>query len=206
MIKLLFPLEKNLIVACSGGVDSMAALDFLSRNHDVTVAFFDHKTQASCQALMFLATYCKFKNIPMEIGVLDKEKPKNKSLEEFWRDERYRWLDKLSNDLNQPIITAHHLDDAVETWVWSSLHGQSKLPQLKRGNVLRPFLSTPKSELMDWCIRKSVPWHDDMSNHDQKFVRNYIRHTMMPMIQTVNPGIQKTIKKKLTEATKIYIV
>lgn len=175
----------------------MAALDFLSRNHSVTAAFFDHKTPASAPALMFLASYCKVKKIPLELGIIDAEKPKHKSQEEFWRDERYSWFESISKEMNQPVVTAHHLNDAVETWIWSSLHGQPKLPQIKRGNVLRPFLITSKTELMDWCIRKNVPWHDDLSNLDTKYMRNFIRHEAMPVVLNINPGIHKMIKKKL---------
>lgn len=202
MIKMLMPLPKKLIVACSGGVDSMAALDFLSRNHAVTAAYFDHRTESSVGSLQFVANYCKSRGIPLELGIINKDKPASKSLEEHWRDERYGWLDSLPGT----IVTAHHLDDAVETWIWSSMHGNPRLPRIQRGNVLRPFLVTTKLELMDWCIRKNVPWHEDASNLDQRFMRNYIRHTAMPVARNINPGIHKTIKKKLTETVVDYIV
>lgn len=193
MIKLLVPLPQNLYVACSGGVDSMAALDFLSRKHKVTAAYFDHKTSGSATSLQFVATYCKRKGIPLKLGIIENEKPAKKSLEEHWRDQRYNWLHSLPGT----VVTAHHLNDAVETWVWASMHGQPKLPEIYRNNVVRPFLTTTKLELIDWCTKKGVPWHDDLSNLDQTFMRNYVRHTAMPVIRNINPGIQKTIKKKL---------
>lgn len=193
MIKLLVTLPKKLYVACSGGVDSMAALDFLSRKHDITAAFFDHGTTASMEALTFLERYCTKNNIKMVDGAVMRSKHKDESLEEYWRQERYKYLDQL----DAPVVTAHHLDDAVETWIWSSMHGQPKLPEIYRNNVIRPFLGTPKKELVDWCIRKNVPWFDDMTNLDTKYMRNYIRREVMPVVQKINPGIQKTIKKKL---------
>lgn len=195
-------LPKEIFVACSGGVDSMAALDFLSRRHEVTAVFFDHGTSASFDAMDFLHKYCYQKKIGLVTGAIMRAKHKDESLEEYWRTERYRFFDYLQ----KPIVTAHHLDDAVETWVWSSMHGTPKLPEIQRGNVIRPFLSTPKAELVDWCVRKSVPWYDDPSNTDQKFMRNYIRHTVMPVVEKINPGIQKTIKKKLTANSQAYIV
>lgn len=193
MIKLLTPLPKKLYVACSGGVDSMAALDFLKRKHDVTAAFFDHGTTTSLEALKFVRNYCMKHSIELVDGAVMRARRKNESLEEYWRDERYRYFEYL----NEPVVTAHHLDDAVETWVWSSMHGQPKLPEINRGNVVRPFLTTTKMELVDWCIRKNVPWIDDATNLDTKYMRNYVRHVAMPVIQNINPGIQKTIKKKL---------
>lgn len=186
-------MPQKLYVACSGGVDSMAALDFLSRKHDVTAAFFDHGTETSAKALYFLAKVLKERNIKMEVDVIKSERPKDLSIEEYWRNERYKFLDKL----DAPVITAHHLDDAVETWVWSSMHGQPKLPEIYRGNIVRPFLATPKEELINWCNKNNVDWYDDMSNLDTKYMRNYVRHVAIPVVQKINPGIQKTIKKKL---------
>lgn len=193
MIKLLVPLPKTLYVACSGGVDSMAALNFLSRKHDVTAAYFDHFTKHEMEAKHWVWKYCQNKNIPYIHSELSGTKPSDQSWEEFWRNQRYAWF----NSLPGTVVTAHHLDDAVETWVWSSMHGKSKLPKIQRDNVIRPFLGTPKQELVNWCIKNSVPWSDDMSNLDTKYMRNYIRHEVMPVIQKINPGIQKTIKKKL---------
>lgn len=193
MIKLATKLPRQIYVACSGGVDSMAALDFLGRSHDVTAAFFDHGTTASAEALQFLRRYCDSKKIKLVDGAVMRARRNDESMEEYWRSERYRYFEYLDG----AVVTAHHLDDAVETWVWSSLHGQPKLPQIVRGNVARPFLATDKFDLMDWCIRKNVPWYDDASNADIKFMRNYIRHEMMPHVLRVNPGIKKVIKKKV---------
>ena len=193
MIKLLVPLPKKIYVACSGGVDSMAALDFLRRKHDVTATFFDHGTVASAEALRFLQRYCDNNDISLETGAVMRARLKGESLEEYWRNERYKYFEWIG----ETVVTAHHLDDAVETWVWSSMHGNPTLPHIERDNVLRPFLTTPKKELVDWCKKKNVPWVEDLSNFDTKYMRNYIRHDVMPAIQKINPGIQKTIKKKL---------
>lgn len=195
MIRLLTQVPPKIYVACSGGVDSMAALDFLRKKHDVTAAFFNHGTEASVNAYQFLESYCDRNSIPLMSESITVVKPSTLSREEHWRNERYKFLESL----NEPVVTAHHLDDAVETWVWSSMHGIPKLPHVRRGNILRPFLITAKLELMSWCVRKNVPWVDDLTNEDQTYMRNYIRHTVMPVVHPINPGIQKTIKKKLTE-------
>ena len=62
-------------------------------------------------------------------------------------------------------------------------------------NVFRPFISTPKSKLLDWCKHKDVPFMVDPGNTDKKFMRSIIRHDIMPHARLVNPGIQKTFKK-----------
>jgi len=64
MIKITVPLPKQVTIACSGGVDSMAIVDFLSRKHDVTIAHFNHGTQHGQKAMKFVAQYCTDNNNP----------------------------------------------------------------------------------------------------------------------------------------------
>lgn len=190
MLKLLFPMPKEITVAFSGGVDSVAVVDFLSKKHDVTCAFYHHGTENSTRALEFVSKFCTKRNLPMFLGVLNRDKPKEMSYEEFWREERYQYLSTLG-----PVITAHHLDDCVETYIWSALHGKPKVPNIIRGNVIRPFLTTPKSKLIDWCERKGLEWCEDLSNEDERYTRNYVRKHLVPHALHVNPGLYKTVKK-----------
>lgn len=176
----------------------MAALNFLRRNHRVNAAFFDHGTETSQRAWEFLKGYCKDNDIGLVSATISKLKLNSLSQEEHWRNERYKFLDSIGH----PVVTAHHLDDAVETWVWSSMHGTAKLPQIVRGNVIRPFLATRKQDLVNWCVNHNVPWVEDASNLDTKFTRNYIRNEMMPHVLRVNPGIHKMLKKRLTNDIK----
>jgi tRNA(Ile)-lysidine synthase len=190
MLKLLVPLPKKITIACSGGVDSMAVVDFLKRKHDVTVAHFHHGTENGQKALKFVAQYCTDNNIPMMFGTPRSDKLKEESQEEYWRRVRYEFLNELG-----PVITCHHLDDCVETFIWSSLHGTPKVIPLTRNNVLRPFLTTRKDEFKSWCLRHEVPWVEDESNQDTKYMRNYVRNVMMPQALHVNPGLHTLVKK-----------
>lgn len=194
MIKLLGSLDKKqrYWVGVSGGVDSMAAYHFLKQmKYIVQPIFFHHGTPNSDEAQRFLLR--RLDSVQPTPSPQDRSIPKNKSKEEHWRDERYKFFKTLAT----PVIVAHHLDDAIETWVWSSLHGQSKLIPYRHGNVIRPFLATPKAELLRWAERHEVPWIDDESNLDTSYQRNYIRRIMMPQVLRINPGIAKTIRKKL---------
>ena len=194
MLKLLFPLPKNIVVALSGGVDSVAVTDFLSQKHNVTCAFFHHGTENSERALEFVAHFCTERNLPLMVGMIKNKKPKKLSMEEHWRNERYEFLDSIGDTLGL-IVTGHNLDDCVETYVWSSLHGQPKVIPIKRHTVVRPFLTTPKSEFVNWCERKSIEWCHDNSNDDTKYMRNYVRTQLMPHALHVNPGLHTVVKK-----------
>ena len=193
MIKLQGKLPRNLFVACSGGIDSMAALDFLRRNHEVTVCYFDHGTDHSRRAFDFLVEYTAQQSLPLMHSKILRDKHKDESWEEFWRNQRYQFLHKLRG----PVVTAHHLDDCVETWIMSSLNGTGKWIPYRRDNVVRPFRLNRKRELELWANLKSVPHIEDDSNRDTCYTRNYVRHEMMPHVLRVNPGIHKTIRKKV---------
>lgn len=190
MIKLLFPLPKSVTVALSGGVDSVAITDFLSRKHDVDCAFFHHGTENSERAYKFVSEFCTERKLTLTVGFLHGSKPKKLSAEEHWRDERYKFLDNFDT-----VVTGHHLDDCVETYLMSSMHGTAKVIPAKRNNVVRPFLTTHKTDFTDWCIRKNIEWCHDLSNDNTDYMRNYVRHNLLPHALHVNPGIRNTVKK-----------
>ena len=199
MIKLQGKIPRKVYVACSGGVDSMAAVDFLKRNHDVFVLHFNHGTHHGMKAMKFVNNYCSDNDIGFLTNTgIDREKHPKESQEEYWRSIRYEWLERCTE---RQIVTAHHLDDCVETWVWSSMHGIGKIiPYNRDDRILRPFRMTRKRDLELWCNLKNVPYITDDSNTDTCYTRNYIRHEMMPNVLRVNPGIHKTISKKIAQS------
>ena len=169
----------------------MAILDFLSNNHDVTAAYFDHGTSFGKDCKHFVTEFCEERDIDLVVGNIYFDCPPEKSTEEHWRDERYKFFRTFDNT----VITGHNLDDVIEWFLFSSLHGQGKLMPYKNQNVYRPFISTSKRSLEDWCERKDVPFMVDPGNTDRKFMRSIIRNDMMPHARKVNKGIEKTFKK-----------
>ena len=146
MIKLSCKVPNRIAVACSGGPDSMAALDFLRKGRrDVLVAHFDHGTDHSKNAKKFIEGYCDENSIPMILGKITREKSHLESPEEFWRNERMSFFKEVS----LPIVTGHNLDDAVEWWIFSTMNGNPQVMHHKnhKMNILRPFLLTEKDKL-----------------------------------------------------------
>ena len=87
------------------------------------------------------------------------------------------------------------------------MHGTSKIVPRTRGNVIRPFRQSRKRDFQLWADLNNVKYVEDTSNTDTSYIRNYIRHEMMPQVLKVNPGIYKTISKKVkaddgTESSK----
>lgn len=200
MIKLLTALPRQVSVAVSGGADSMAALDFICRGgREVRVLHFDHGTPHGTVARDFLEAHCKTHGLNLVVSGLRRERVAGESLEEFWRAERIRFFKEQS--CHGPIVTAHHLDDAVEWWIFTSLHGAPRVMPIENRDtgVMRPFLATEKSELIDWCTRKGIPFVQDPSNDSRDYMRNRIRHDIVPHALGINPGLKKVVRKKLIQ-------
>lgn len=200
MIKLLGKLPEDPVIALSGGVDSMAVADFVSRSRSVRCAFFHHGTAVSEAAGKVVEGYCKQRGWKLIKGHISKDRPSGISPEEHWRNERYAFLDRLDSD----VITAHHLDDCVETYLWSTMHGTAKVIPYRRNRVIRPFLLTPKQELVSWAVRNSVSWIDDYTNKDTKYMRNYVREHIVPHAFKVNPGLYKVVAKKVVQSDDYF--
>lgn len=174
----------------------MAAADFFWRGKKKFIlSHFHHGNPQSDAMANFVEAWGKKHDVPVLIGKLEATKPKDESPEEFWRNQRYRWL--LS--FGKPVITCHHLNDVAETWIFSSLHGNPKLIAATNGLVRRPFLISTKEEMLQWCKSHQVEWLEDSSNEDVRFPRNRIRHQVLPECLKVNPGLLKVLKKKVVE-------
>lgn len=197
MITIQGKLDREIYLACSGGVDSMAVADFLMQNHKVNLLFFDHGTETSKGAREFLSDIyglgIKYPKTKLKIGEITQSKDNRESWEEYWRNQRYEWF----HSFDETVITCHHLDDCTETWIWSSMHGEGKIIPYQNQNVIRPFRLNRKSEFTNWCRNKNVHWIEDASNDDTKYMRNFIRQELMPKVLVLNPGIHKVIRKKV---------
>lgn len=192
MIRVLGKIPKNIAIACSGGVDSMAILDFLINGRkEPTVLYFNHNTKHSDLAQKFVEDYCNIKGINLVIDRTDLKPTSNK--EKIWRDERYKFL----NSYDGKVITAHHLDDVVETYIFTMLRGYQSLIPYSNKNIIRPFLLNEKSDLVKWCLEKNIPFIEDETNECLDFSRNRIRHNIIPEMLKVNPGLKTVVRKKI---------
>jgi len=190
-------LPVNIFLAFSGGVDSVACLDYLNSKHNVTLVYINHRdpTSEEEEAIVdHVADNYNLKTIKFRskaVAVSNKE--------HVWREERY----KAFHNIDGPVITCHHLDDCVETWVWKSLTGTPSIIPYRNRNVIRPFRTTRKHDFESWVCRKGLLHFQDPSNYDKSYAtRNYIRNVMMPHVLRVNPGIHNTIRKIILKEEK----
>ena len=201
---------ERFIVACSGGPDSMAALHFFTKgghNNRGLVIFIDHGTLTSSKSKQIVQEYCArydWQFISKEINL---DIPKNKSREEFWRDERYRLFGEVAElfAINK-VITAHHLDDAVETYIFNAFNGKCyTIPEERKHltssgfstTVVRPFMENRKESLLMYCHENNIDYFDDPTNHDGSNMRSYIRKNIVHQALIVNPGLHKVVLKNI---------
>lgn len=194
MIKLLSKLPWSFTLAVSGGPDSMAALDFFHRGKkDFRVVHVNHGTAHASEAEELVRSECERLQVNLRVEKIVRQRDLEESWEEFWRNERYRIFDTITG----PVLTCHNLDDAVEWWVYTAMHGQPRLIPESNGSVLRPFLLTPKKTLRKWCKDHEVAFCDDPGNVDEQYMRSIVRHKIVPLGKRVNPGLEKVVKKML---------
>jgi len=191
VIKLACKIPKKVVLACSGGRDSMSALEFLVRGRrEVTVAYFNHATPHGDDAEEFLGSFCDRQKLPLVVDRYKHQDPLKKPTEASWREKRYEFL----KGLESPVITAHHLRDAVEWWIFSSLRGNPSLISPIREDIpaLRPFIMSHPDELHHHF--RKYPHIEDPTNRDTQFTRNFIRHELVHRAERVNPGLYTTIR------------
>lgn len=197
MFKLLTKIPEKMYVAVSGGPDSMCALDFLSRGRSdrIIALHFNHGTEHGKDAEPFVREALNKMGISLLVGRNEDPIPVGKSKEEFWRVARYKFFSKCVEDNKLPLIMAHTLDDAMETWVFTSLHGRPRVIPACRDYILRPFLLSRKADMLAWCEDRGVPFINDPGNQDRSFPRVRIRLDIIPEMLKINPGLPKVIKK-----------
>lgn len=205
VLKMLIELPPNysfpeyFYVACSGGVDSMALLSFVGRSKKrFSVVHFNHGTPDANRYQNHVQRYCQKHSIPLLISHCEAYSNKSVSKELYWAEQRHKFF----SSLEAPVMLAHHLNDAAETWLMSCLNGKPHVMSWATRNCVRPLLLTTKDSLRLWCEKNQVSWVEDMTNHEDICQRNLIRNHLMPRALDVNPGLLTIIKKMLLESRK----
>lgn len=178
------------IVAVSGGVDSAVLLELLQALPEVSliVAHIDHGMRLDSsldQALVaeLAAKYgLPFRTVALGLG--------SESSEATARQARYQFLEKLRQEQGaMAIVTAHHQDDAIETAIINLARGSGRrgLSALNDGPALRrPLLNATKAEILAYAGRQNLRWREDSTNTNDHYLRNYIRHQVLPQFSVTD--------------------
>lgn len=174
---------KKYIVAVSGGVDSVALLDMLSKtDHDLVVAHFDHGIRPdSKKDADFVKELAIKYGVPYVIG---RTKLGRKASENTARIKRYEFLRKVANDHGGRIVTAHHRGDVIESIVFNLRRGSGwrGLAVMSATDITRPLIKMTKADLLEYAQNQRLTWREDPTNASDVYARNKIRHHIMPRI------------------------
>lgn len=194
-------LEKGdrIVCAVSGGADSMALLWAMyllkdSYELELSAAHFNHglRGQESDEDARFVQRFCDRYDIPFCLGS-GEVTAGTKGLEAAARDARYRFLQSLPGK----IATAHTANDNAETVLMHLVRGTGLkglggiAPQ--RGSLIRPMLSVTREEVLSFLEEYHIPYRTDSSNHSDAFLRNRLRHHVMPLLTKENPSLAQNL-------------
>jgi tRNA(Ile)-lysidine synthase len=197
--------ETRLLLAVSGGIDSMVLLDLLHKlNLNITIAHCNFKLrgQDSQDDKNFVVSYAQNHNIPFFVKDFDTEsfaQEQKLSIQLAARKLRYDWFFELKEQHGfDYIVTAHHLDDSLETFFINLSRGtglEGLLGIRENENVIRPLLDFSKSEIHHYALENNLSWREDISNASDKYLRNKIRHHLVPVLKEINPDFLQFFQK-----------
>lgn len=204
-------IEPPIVVGVSGGADSIVLLHAMMVNeYSPIAAHFNHKLrEESDLEAEFVRNYCLNAGLPYRDGAEDVRayaEENSLSIEEAARILRYQFLFEVAeNESAGAVAVAHHADDQIETVLMNLLRGAgtkglSGMQAISVPNpwsndipVIRPLLEVDKADLLIYHEENELPLIDDPSNMDQTYFRNKIRHTLVPSLESLRPGIRQRL-------------
>ena len=206
--------EDKYLLAVSGGIDSMVLFDlFLKNNINFSVAScnFQLRGKDSDNDLKFVENICIKNSINLYSTVLDVDKfstMRKISTQMAARELRYDFFKKiLEKHKYSYIVTAHHLDDNIETIIFNFIKstgykGLVGIP-FNKNKILRPLINTSKEEIEDYAVSNNISWRLDKSNNSNKYSRNKIRNEVIPLLKEINPSLGKSLTESLKRIQKL---
>ncbi len=199
---------KRLLVAVSGGPDSVVLLDSLHREgFSVVVAHcnFHLRGEASDADAIFVRSLADKYQVAYCQADFDTEKvaeERKVSIEMAARDLRYEWFEQMADEYNCDLIAvAHNADDVVETFFLNltrgtGLQGLSGMAEL-RGRIVRPLLQVSREQIMEYIAENELEYRIDATNLETVYTRNKIRHNVVSQLMEINPSFLETMANNM---------
>ena len=214
----LFNLQDKVLVALSGGADSVALLRILlSLGYTCECAHcnFHLRGLESDRDESFVRQLCEEHSIPLHVTHFDTSayaKEHHLSIEMAARELRYEWFEHIRKEIEASVIAvAHHRDDSVETFLLNLMRGAGinglKGIPVKNGYIVRPLLSVSRDVILDYLQAINQGYVTDSTNLEDEYMRNKIRLNILPLMKEVNPSVMETIQEttfRLSEVSSIY--
>lgn len=198
--------ESKLLLATSGGLDSMVMAHlFQQLNYNFALAHcnFQLRGLESFGDQQFVQQFAEVNSIPLFVTQFDTLAFANDyklSTQVAARDLRYNWFYELLEKENYDyILTAHHADDNLETFLinlsrGTGLEGLVGIPE-QNDKIIRPLLLFSRDEIANYAQENTITWREDSSNASDKYLRNKIRHHLAPLLKELNPQFLESFGK-----------
>ena len=200
--------DQKLLIAVSGGLDSVVLTHLFSElNIPISLAHcnFQLRKKESDLDEEFVKSISQKTSNQIFIKSFDTEtysKENRLSTQIAARELRYTWFQELVEKHNfDYILTAHHADDNLETFLinltrGTGLEGFTGIPKIN-GNVARPLLPFSREDILKYAKENKIEWREDASNASTKYIRNKIRHQVIPVLKEINPSLLSSFEKTL---------
>ena len=200
---------KKLLLATSGGLDSMVMVDLFHKlPFDIAIAHcnFQLRGMESFEDQNFVQNYAETNGINLFLTQFDTAafaEDYKLSTQVAARELRYSWFYELLDTKKYDyILTAHHADDNLETFLinfvrGTGLDGLTGIPE-QNDKVIRPILIFSRQELEQYARENNIQWREDSSNASDKYLRNKIRHNLVPILKELNPDFLSSFQKTQT--------
>lgn len=196
--------SKNYLLAVSGGADSSVMTAFFHQiglNFAIAHCNFHLRGEDSNRDMEFVKTMAVRFNVKLflqEFDTLSIQKHSGKSVEMVARQLRYDWFKTLLDDFDF-LVTAHNSNDVAETTILNitrgtSLKGICSIPR-KNGKIIRPMSVFSANEIRNYAKNNNISYVIDYTNDDQSIVRNKIRHSVIPILESINPNFLNTYNR-----------
>lgn len=206
---------KNMILAISGGADSCYLLhELLKKGILPVLAHFNHRLRCpeSDEDEEFVRKLATQNNLIIEVGTADVTAyalKNKKSLEEAGRILRYEFLETVRKKHQaDEILLAHHLNDNLETVLMNKMRGCHLRGRIgmraKNKHLSRPLLSLPRSKIIASLQKNHLPYREDSSNQNTDYLRNWVRHELIPQLLKKNPHLLTKFQQNRANAIKEY--
>ena len=189
-----------LLLAVSGGLDSMSLLDAMATSAPeriAAVATFDHGTgRHSARAAAHVRAEAKRRGLRVVSGRMSRSADRRNGVEAMWRSERHRFLAESAAAHGARIATAHTRDDQIETVLLRAMRGAGArgLAGLAApGPIVRPLLGVTREALERYVAARGIRWVEDPSNARLDFLRNRVRHELLPALRAADPTIDDAL-------------
>ncbi|MGH7710777.1 MAG: tRNA lysidine(34) synthetase TilS, partial [Gemmatimonadaceae bacterium] len=196
-----------IVLAVSGGLDSMVLLHIAARRRAIRqrccVATFDHRSGPhATRAVRLVRATARSLGIPVVSG----RAREAAASEAEWRDVRWRFLRSVAARRGATIVTAHSRDDQIETLVMRVLRGASArgLAALYADSpIARPLLGASRRSVEQYARVHSVAFAEDPTNADMRYLRNRVRHELLPAFRAVQPDFDRELLALARRAARV---